>query len=192
MFVFNIVKKFLDEYTISKIFLFDSGSKKWLPKLLEHVDPSQLPAQFGGTMTDPDGNPKCLTKLKYGGKIPEELYIQKNDSDKCKDDFTDTIIKKGGQIQLTFKCTDTTSILKYVIECVQRICLVLTNNFLNRWEFKTFNHDIRFGVKRKNDQTGDVTNEIELARVASHQLDEDGFITCLPDCTCKFNRTFQN
>lgn len=115
VFVFNIVKKFLDEYTISKIFLFNSGSKKWLPKLLEHVDPSQLPMQFGGTMTDPDGNPKCLTKLNYGGKIPEELYIQKSDSDKSKEDYTDTVIKKGGQLNLTFKCTDTTSILKYVL-----------------------------------------------------------------------------
>lgn len=63
--------------------------------------------------------------------------------------------------------------------------------FVRRWEFKTFNHDIRFGVKRKNDLTGDVSNEIELARVASHQLDEEGFITCLPDCTCKSIEMFR-
>lgn len=114
VFLFNIVKKFLDEYTISKIMLFNSSSKKWLPKILEHVDPSQLPKQFGGTMTDPDGNPKCLTKINYGGKVPEELYIRKNDSVKSKDDYTDTVLKKGSQIKLNFKCTDTTSILKYV------------------------------------------------------------------------------
>lgn len=74
----------------------------------------------------------------------------------------------------------------------QLLCLDFKNVFLNRWEFKTFDHDIRFGVMRKNDLTGDISNEIELARVASHQLDEEGFITCLPDCTCKFNRTIQN
>lgn len=59
------MKKFLDEYTISKIFLFKSDSKKWLPKILELVDESQLPKCFGGTMTDPDGNPKCITKVIY-------------------------------------------------------------------------------------------------------------------------------
>lgn len=62
-FVYNIVKNFLDDYTLSKIFIFKNESKKWLPKLLQHVDESQLPKYFGGQMTDSDGNPKCSSKV---------------------------------------------------------------------------------------------------------------------------------
>lgn len=53
-----------------------------------------------------------------------------------------------------------------------------------RWEFKTFDHDIRFGIKRVNDKTGEENIEIELRRVASHQLDEEGYIACQQDWTC--------
>lgn len=35
----------------------------WKEGLLKLISPEELPAQFGGTMTDPDGNPKCLTKV---------------------------------------------------------------------------------------------------------------------------------
>lgn len=62
--VFNIVKKFLDEYTLSKIMIYKNESKKWLPKMLEHVDPSQLPKYYGGTQTDEDGDPKCMHKVQ--------------------------------------------------------------------------------------------------------------------------------
>ena len=37
--------------------------KKWLPAVLERVDPSQLPKYYGGDLTDADGNPKCLEKF---------------------------------------------------------------------------------------------------------------------------------
>lgn len=59
-----------------------------------------------------------------------------------------------------------------------------------RWEFKTIDHDIRFGIKMVNDQTGEENVEIPLHRVASHELDEEGLIHCQKDCTC--NETFRN
>lgn len=43
--------------------IYKSDRKKWLPAILERVDESQLPAYFGGTLTDEDGNPKCVTKV---------------------------------------------------------------------------------------------------------------------------------
>lgn len=61
--VFNIVKRFLDEYTLGKILIFKHDSKKWLPKMLEQVDASQIPKYFGGTQTDEDGDPKCMHKV---------------------------------------------------------------------------------------------------------------------------------
>lgn len=36
----------------------------WKQELLKFMSPDQLPMEFGGTMTDPDGNPKCLTKVQ--------------------------------------------------------------------------------------------------------------------------------
>lgn len=63
--VFNIVKRFLDEYTLGKILIFKHDSKKWLPKMLEHVDASQIPKYFGGTQTDEDGDPKCMHKVTH-------------------------------------------------------------------------------------------------------------------------------
>lgn len=35
----------------------------WKEGLLKLISPEELPVQFGGTLTDPDGNPKCLTKV---------------------------------------------------------------------------------------------------------------------------------
>lgn len=67
-FAFNIVKKFLDEYTISKVNIYKNNPSKWLPAILERVDPSNLPKYYGGELTDSDGNPKCLEKIKWGGK----------------------------------------------------------------------------------------------------------------------------
>lgn len=57
----------------------------------------------------------------------------------------------------------------------------------NRWEFRTFDHDIRFGIKRVNEKTGEQNIEVEMKRVASHQLDEEGIIACQPDWTCKYS-----
>lgn len=59
-----------------------------------------------------------------------------------------------------------------------------------RWDFRTFDHDIRFGIKRVNNKTGEENIEVPLQRVASHQLDEEGFITCQKDCTCKSTKQF--
>lgn len=35
----------------------------WKEVLLKHISPDQLPMEYGGTMTDPDGDPKCKSKV---------------------------------------------------------------------------------------------------------------------------------
>jgi CRAL/TRIO domain len=44
---FNIVKKFLAEYTISKIQIFKSDRNKWLPTILSRISKDQLPVCYG-------------------------------------------------------------------------------------------------------------------------------------------------
>lgn len=68
-FAFGIVKKFLDEYTLSKIKIYKNNQKKWLPVILERISPDHLPACYGGYLTDIDGNKKCFNKISWGGKL---------------------------------------------------------------------------------------------------------------------------
>jgi hypothetical protein len=35
----------------------------WKAALLKEIDADQLPAFYGGTLTDPDGDPKCPSKV---------------------------------------------------------------------------------------------------------------------------------
>lgn len=60
---FSVVKNFLNEYTLQKIQIIKSDPRKWQPMLLEIIERDQLPAHFGGTLTDPDGNPRYATKV---------------------------------------------------------------------------------------------------------------------------------
>lgn len=168
-FAFNIVKKFLDEYTLSKIQIFKADAKKWQPALLERVDVSQLPKHYGGAKVDENGDPKCAAFIKWGGKVPKETYKKKDTAAASEEDpnaeFVETHIKKGGKLKMEFDCKSAGCFLK--------------------WDFRTFDHDIRFGIKRIDEATGEDTEEIPLNRVASHQMDEVGFITCQPNCKCE-------
>lgn len=56
---FSVIKKFMHEYTISKIKIFGSDTKKWQAQVLTVVDPDQLPQHYGGTMVDENGDPRC-------------------------------------------------------------------------------------------------------------------------------------
>ncbi len=58
---FNLVKPFLNQRTKTKISVFNQDKPLWKAALLAEVDPEQLPACYGGTLTDPDGNPDCVT-----------------------------------------------------------------------------------------------------------------------------------
>lgn len=113
-FGFNIVKKFLDEYTLSKIMIFKSDQKKWLPQILAKVDSAQLPVYYGGTLTGINGDPKCEDRICWGGKVPVELFIKQND-DKMDETFVDTTVKKSSKIKLEFDCKDVGCFLKYEI-----------------------------------------------------------------------------
>lgn len=56
---FSVVKKFIHEYTLSKIGIYKADPKKWQPLLMECIDAEQLPKHFGGLLVDENGDPKC-------------------------------------------------------------------------------------------------------------------------------------
>jgi hypothetical protein len=44
--------------------IIKNDPRKWKPILQEVIEGDQLPAYFGGTLTDPDGNPRYTTKVR--------------------------------------------------------------------------------------------------------------------------------
>lgn len=154
-FAFSVAKKFMNEYTLSKIQIYKTDRAKWQEAILSNIPRDQLPVYFGGTLKDPDGNPKLGTKICLGGKIPREMYVANTDKDK--ENLTTVTIKKGGKLELDMPASEMGSVLS--------------------WEFRTENHDIRFGIVKK-DNNGTRKEVLPMRRVAAHQLDEIGILTC--------------
>lgn len=63
-FAFSITKKFMNEYTISKIQIHKADPVRWKSEILKIAAKDQLPEHFGGTLKDPDGNPRLTTKVR--------------------------------------------------------------------------------------------------------------------------------
>ena len=59
-----MIKPLLNQATLGKVTIFSKDEEaKWKDALLEEIDANQLPAFYGGNMTDPDGDPKCPSKV---------------------------------------------------------------------------------------------------------------------------------
>lgn len=156
---YAVIKNFLNDYTLKKMQIIKNDPRKWQPILLEIIERDQLPAHFGGTLTDPDGNPRYTTKICQGGKIPKSYYSKKtNDTSPPEDNtFTTAIIKKGEKLCLPFIAPVENSILK--------------------WEFRVEGHDIKFGVTCQ-DVDGTESTPVPVHKIDSHQSSEIGAITC--------------
>lgn len=108
---YAVIKNFLNEYTLSKIQIIKADPNKWKPALLELIDRNQLPVHYGGTITDPDGNPRCPSKINYGCRVAKSLYRTKEDL-ASENEFKNTTVKKGDTFKLDFICADKGSFLK--------------------------------------------------------------------------------
>ncbi|XP_020282345.1 SEC14-like protein 2 isoform X2 [Pseudomyrmex gracilis] len=155
-FAFAIAKKFLNEYTLSKIQIYKSDPAKWKKAILQTIPRNQLPVHFGGTLCDPDGNPRYTSKICQGGKIPKDMYVK--NSEKINQDYTTVVVRKGGKLEVDVCTSESGSLLS--------------------WEFWSEGHDIKFGILKKDAENGKRIEIIPLRRVASHQSDEMGVLTC--------------
>ena len=61
--MFNLIRSTVRQATVDKIRVFGTNRDEWVKALLEEIDPDQLPVHYGGIMTDPDGDPKCPSKV---------------------------------------------------------------------------------------------------------------------------------
>ncbi|KAL5966598.1 SEC14-like protein 4 [Taenia solium] len=69
--IFSLLKPILSKETQDKIHILGSN---YLDELLKLFNPEDLPAHYGGTMRDPNGDPKCSSRICWGGTIPESYY----------------------------------------------------------------------------------------------------------------------
>lgn len=60
----------------------------------------------------------------------------------------------------------------------------MSNPGISRWDFKTHNHDIKFGVQSINKSTGEKVSEVDLRRIEASETEEHGFITCQANHKC--------
>ncbi|KAH8380316.1 hypothetical protein KR009_009926, partial [Drosophila setifemur] len=161
---FNIVKKFLDENTTSKIVIYKSGVDRWQQQLFSHVDRKGFPKAWGGDLVDKLGDPQCKSMMIWGGKLPEELYIDQTNQQSDKD-FIETQVPKGDKLKLHFKVNS---------EEQQKIL---------SWEFRTFDYDIKFGIYSVDEVSGEKRSEVALGTVYSNEMDEIGYISTRPNTT---------
>ncbi|XP_037932870.1 SEC14-like protein 2, partial [Teleopsis dalmanni] len=168
---FNFVKKFLDEYTMSKIKIYKTGTDKWKQDLFTHVDPNIFPKCFGGNYVDENGDPNCPSKIIWAGKIPQEMFVEQNTEDDK--DFTEAIVTKGNKLKLEFDVAEKNN-----------------KDQILSWDFRTFDYDIKFGVYSIDKSTGEKHNEVALGTVFSNEMDEIGFISTRPNT--KYTVVFDN
>lgn len=168
---FSVVKRFLNDYTLSKISIYKSDPKKWQKVLREHISPEILPKYYGGDLVDPDGDEKCPSQIRQGGKVPESYYTNNFGPSDDLSEFVSTVVKKGRKFTLDFIVVDPGCALK--------------------WDFKTEAHDIRFGITYC-DNDGNESPAVRFQRVASHQVNEVGVIACQAPATYRvvFDNTY--
>jgi hypothetical protein len=59
------MKPFLHQNTLDKLKIFGNNKEEWTAALLEEIEADNLPLYYGGTMVDPDGDPKCPSKVRF-------------------------------------------------------------------------------------------------------------------------------
>ncbi|ELW66537.1 SEC14-like protein 4 [Tupaia chinensis] len=155
---FNLVKSFMSEETRRKIVILGHD---WKQELTKFISPDQLPGEFGGTMTDPDGNPKCLTKINYGGEVPKSYYLRHQ----LRVQYEHTVpVGRGSSLQVDHE--------------------ILFPGCVLRWQFASEGGDIGFGVFLKTrlgerQRAGEMTEVLPSQRYNAHLVPEDGSLTCL-------------
>ncbi|XP_041379293.1 SEC14-like protein 2 [Gigantopelta aegis] len=167
---YSLVRPILSEDTVRKIHVLGSNYKD---TLLKYIDEDQIPAHWGGTYTDPDGDPRAVSHICFGGDIPSSYYCQELTN---LENFTETSIGRGSSLQLEYEIKIPRSLI--------------------RWQFKTDGFDIGFGIfYRKSSgrqKAGEMEPILASQRVNSHMIPEDGSITCQQEGTyvVRFDNTY--
>ncbi|EFX85375.1 hypothetical protein DAPPUDRAFT_314193 [Daphnia pulex] len=168
--IYNMMRPFMNQVTIDKICVYGFDKDEWQSALLKDIEADQLPAHYGGTMTDPaTGDPKCPHKLNMGGEVPHSYYVS-NSKPVPKEGMQSLEIGSGSKKNLEFEIGATNSVL--------------------RWEFMTEGGDIGFRIYHVAGSKQDIVEVVPVSRIESHLVMEEGEIIC--DYIGKYVVEFEN
>ncbi|XP_045441672.1 SEC14-like protein 2 isoform X2 [Pipistrellus kuhlii] len=143
--------------TLKRLFVIKAN---WKEVLLKYISADQVPVEYGGTMTDPDGNPKCKSKINWGGDIPKTYYVR----DQLKQQYEHSVqISRASSHQVEYE--------------------ILFPGCVLRWQFASEGSDIGFGIFLKTkmgerQKAGEMTEVLPSQRYNAHLVPEDGSLTC--------------
>ncbi|XP_069475412.1 SEC14-like protein 2 [Ambystoma mexicanum] len=154
---YNLIKPFLSEDTRKKIIVLGDN---WKEALVKYIAPENLPVYYGGSLTDPDGDAKCKSKINYGGDIPKKYYVR----DQVNLQYEHVVtINRGSSHQMEYE--------------------ILFPGCVLRWQFMSDSADIGFGVFVKTkigerQKAGEMIEVVASERYNAHLVPEDGSLTC--------------
>jgi len=151
--LYKLVKPLLSEDMKNKIFVLGGDYKE---TLLEYIDSEELPEYLGGTKTS-DGDPKCSDLICHGGVVPKEFYLENTEDFETMETIE---VGSGDKVYVEYEIENENTYLK--------------------WEYKTEEHDIGFGLFLKNGDDWDEVLAIErhdcsiMTLDGSHKCKEPG------------------
>ncbi|CAL8250134.1 unnamed protein product [Boreogadus saida] len=154
---YNLVKHFLCENTQQKIFILGAN---WQEVLQQYIAPEDLPAIYGGKLTDPDGDPRCRTLLHFVATVPKSYYVR----DQVQLNYEQTeMVNRGSSLQMEYE--------------------ILAPGCILRWQFASEGADIGFGVFLKSNKgqwqkASQMTEVVHSQRYNSHLVPEEASLTC--------------
>ncbi|KAF7238444.1 SEC14-like protein 2 [Varanus komodoensis] len=211
---FNLVKHLLSEDTRKKMVVLGAN---WKEILHNHIDPSEIPVHYGGTRTDPDGDPKCQSMLCYGGDVPRKYFV----CDQVKQQYEHSVaVNRGSSQQLEYEILSPGCVLRSRFrgqhlrpqirgprQLVHADIAGLAGQGLpfplflrfpsRRWQFVSEGADIGFGIYLKTkaglrQHAGEMTEVCPTRRCNAHLVPEDGSLTCTDAGTyvLRFDNTY--
>ncbi|KAK8755119.1 hypothetical protein V5799_002182 [Amblyomma americanum] len=167
----KIVRPFLSELTARKLALFGKDEQAWKKALLQEIDADQLPQFWGGTQTDPDGNPRCPSVVIDGGEVPTRYYRTTNGTacppvdQQCSDQIpaevarSSTVVSRQATLDVPVRVDQSGTLLA--------------------WEIAS--DDVLFGISYQEDVAVSSSAEVVLkpSRIkAGIKMPETGTLTC--------------
>ncbi|NXE15208.1 S14L2 protein, partial [Lophotis ruficrista] len=95
----ELLSMFEENYpeSLKRLFIVKAN---WKEVLQKYIDPQQIPVEYGGTLTDPNGDPKCPSKINYGGDVPRHYYVR----DQLAQQYEHTVVvNRGSSHQLEYE-----------------------------------------------------------------------------------------
>lgn len=108
---YRIVLPFLNKKTRDKLEIVTGDA--WRARLLDLIEPSQIPVYWGGTMTGHFGD---YGNVRMGGKIPEDLKHQPHYT-KSADELTSVTVGRGSISKVPFQIDKPDSQIHWYVSC---------------------------------------------------------------------------